>query len=191
MKNITLKVFVVPNPAVVFDGCSGNGPVNAPNSARMAEQFGRTARTASKFGMTDLCCQSITASTFWAHVWVYDETDDNLTDHGFGTEHPLLEVAEYAPGLMTEEFLRKVAKSGEAGVDTVVKYNMFGGGLDEEIHITWIGAQQTSRYRDWGTLEEALDAVIEKCKRYEKPEVKAAYEAYLKAYEEAEAARKL
>ena len=180
MKNITVNIFIVPNAASCYDGCSGNGPCSGPTSYMAMREYADCCHAASRFGVIDILGKEVTQSTFWAQVWVHDPDHDNLTDHGcHGTI--LEEIADRAPDCLPVEFLRRVAAAGDAGVETIAKYRKRGFELDEPICIKWVSSQEHSRYRNFGSMNDALDHVLAAAKEYEKPEVKAAYEAYLKA----------
>ena len=170
----TLNIFVVPNPSVVYDGCSGNGAAFGPTPLSYRD-FGNNLEKCAKFGMDVYFNENIDLSTQWIQVWVHDEEEDNLTDHGAWPEHWLYQIADRAPDMIPESVARKIASGN---YKSVIRYDRDGRKLAEPIEVTWVPTQETTRYRSWGTFEKAVDYVIRKSKEYEDPEVKAAYEEY-------------
>ena len=182
MKKITLKVFVVPNPAIVFDGCSGNGPVGKPNGAYNMKLFADDCHAVSRVGFDVFGDDEVTVSDMWAQVWVHDDTCDNLTDHGIPKGHPLYGIVKHAPRRIPVKYLTGIAKGG---FTTVILYNRYGELLEEPIEISWVSSQESSRYRNFGSMLQAIGHALQVSSNYAKSEAHEAYLDYLEALDSA------
>ena len=182
MKKITLKVFVVPNAAVCYDGCSGNGPVGDPTGAYICKLFADSVYAAKRMGFDvfgfEKGAREITTSDMWVQVWIHDDQNDNFTDHGIPKGHPLYGVVKYAPKELPAMYLTKIAKGG---FTTVIKYDRYGELLEEPIEITWVSSQETTRYRSFGSMEQALNHALARSEYYVKPFAKEKYQEYKNA----------
>ena len=176
MKKVQIKLFIVPNPAVVFDGCSGNGNVNAPNRFSNLKEFVDNVNMAREFGFDVYDFGSkiggeLTTSDAWVQVWCHDADNDNLTNHGIPEDHPVYGPRrEEAPSFLPARFIREIAKGG-------FKTSIRADG--EDVEIEWVSSQETTRYSRFGSMNDVLELVLTKCERYAKPAAKEMYEKYL------------
>ncbi len=178
----TLNLFIVPNPAYCYDGCSGNGPAGGPTPTSFIELGYMLGSITHWFGFDAV--EGIDLSTQWVQVWIHDEKNDNLTDHGIPEDHVLAKVATRAIGALPETIARKIAKGG---FTSVIRYDKDGHRLAEPIEVEWVPTQETTRYARFGSFAEVLDKVIADSKHFEKPEAKKAFEEYKRLLKEANA----
>lgn len=182
VRKVQIKIFVVPNPVMYWDGCSGDGPSGRPHTAYLMGEFVRIVERAEAFGFDMYDYDNkvggpVTTSDGWVQVWCHDDNNDNLTNHGIPEDHPLFTKnrRRRAPGSIPLKFAKMIA---EGGFTTIVDTD--DGDI---VEIEWVPSQEASRYRRYGTMAEAITYAEEKSSKYVNTDAKKAYEEYLKACE--------
>ena len=188
MKTMTVELFVVPNPAWSYNGTC-NGPCGFRADEYNISLYSDNVRNAWKVGIGKYCNSSpidgTDLSDMWIQVWGVSEFSEDCGSHGWGIDSPMGEAGHARmPHALPAKFLHLFQKDGDT-VKTLVEYDGRGHSLDEPIEITWVAAQGKYRYSGWGDISEAVRAVESKCKSYTRPNVQAAWDAYMKALSEA------
>lgn len=180
MKQVTLKFFIVPNSAWVYDGVSGKCSEFANFDYYSMKQFVDHCNAASKHG---ICCNDLNVSDMWAQVWVVSEEEDNCFSRGYGKNNPLSAATEGAPFALPVKFIENFKEDGDT-FKTRCRYDRDGNSLVEPIEITWVAAQNEFRFKMGSGIAEALARVTEACKVHRKDDLATIFEKLRKTIAE-------